>query len=601
MSLTGFTLLTLLFPVIGAIVLIGWNFVFPINQNRSWIAVFASVATVVFATFVAVMVFFGDELYGTTVTNSRISIGDELKLIIFQDRMTSCWLLLNGLLALQILLSGMGASASPRAVASRSALTLLMLASSQVVVFQGDALWQWGALALGNWLLFLYIRSTNPESSHNGGEVQLLVFLTLADFFWMLGMVGLYFATGTLEISILTEPTRYANLGTTTNTVLVPAVISLLVSLAIRLGLFPANIWTNAGTISSGAAANLMVFTLGTAGFLLFRWLPILVMFPEPRTLLIGVVGLSAILLSLSALLHTGLKKLLRLASVPLAFAVIGVVTDPRLWPQMASLIAGSIVITISLCVQSSVVPARVRAWGGRVMVAILLCGPFGIEAIFYAIRTGMNGTAVEVPAVMLPLMVFSLGLFVFGIQQVFEPPGPDREEASKPVEDERHDELIPRQPTFIEWLNIPLGIGLLLLACGIPFLFRSIGSYDFLPPYLSVPVAGIALMVGKKLRMQSVSTAPELGSLLRLCSRDYHIATVIDRGIVVPIETAASLIHLFDQFVLPAILRDFPQWLRKEITEISDLIDREASTIFHVGVLCVTFIVLMVAVFAAS
>ncbi len=509
---------------------------------------------------------------------SVFQIGGGHSQILFHDPLCLFWIVLSSGVTSFILLR-MKASADVHLSTGGLVCLLSLLCISQIAFLASDGLIQWMLLGLTNWLFtgFVLLSSAKEHSL----RPRVLINLTLSDFFWMLGLLGIYFITGTLQIPFLTQPGAFNGLSELATALLTTAILSLLASLVIRLGMFPMMTWSNDCLKSELGTLSLLIFPTFIGGFLFLRWQPLLTIFPEPRTLLIGLSGLSAILLPISGLFLKGRKRLVRLMSVPIAFVAIGVAADPRLWPQLAALFAGSLILSTTLLFTDEKHPHRNSIGMKWAMIVLLLCGTTGIEAVFQALLAGSGDSSVHIPPVMLPLMVLSLGLFVFGLKEVIAP------------------QIEKNEQTTHTKVTMGLLLGVFAMGCVslAPFFLVSGSSFVFLPPLISVPVVAGAVLVSIKLPAQSSTATPELGSLVRICLNDYYLETILERGIVIPLETAASLMHLFDKYVLQTVMTLLPGWFQREVSETSQLIEQDNSTARQVRLMVWTTVVLIVVV----
>ncbi|WP_145199769.1 hypothetical protein [Thalassoglobus polymorphus] len=518
---------------------------------------------------------------------SFIQFENGQSLVFLHDPLSLFWLLFSSGVT-SLFLFRDRSSSKPEESAEGLSCFLGLLLVSHFLFLSCDGLTQWLLLGLSNWL-FVGLVLLNSKT-RDPVRAQILVSLTVADLFWMLGLLGIYFITGTFQIPFLTEPGAFEGLSELATALMTTSVLSLMVALVIRLGMFPLMTWSNDCLKSELRTVSLLIFPVSLGGFLLFRWQAVLTVFPEPRTLLIGLAGLSAVLLPLSGLFFTGRSRMIRMMSVPVSFVAIGLAAESQLWPQMAALFAGTVILTVTLLLTEDQAPSPLRVgmkWG---MVVILLCGTTGVEAVLQSLRVIGENSSIHVPPVMLPLMVLSLGLFVFGVRNVL---APRPEEMGEHSSEER---------------TLVLAVGCLMLVCVsfIPFFispeFSSpFSSFRFLAPMITVPVVVSGIFISMKLHKQTQSATPELGSLVRLCQNDYYLETILERGIVIPLEIVASLIHLFDKFMLRGLMSLLPSWGQREVSETSKLIEEDNSPSLQVGYMLLATAVLVAVVFMGS
>lgn len=572
-------LMSAILPLFAGIVLICGRIVLPRDQSGISLARIASTGSFAFAGIAAIQIQWRNGVANALQSVSQVVFSSEFYVTLLHDRLSLCWLILNAGVASLSLLSLSNRKPTSSNLGSKVIAIILMLAVSQGIVLLSNGLFQWMLIALSNWLLLTICFLDDEVSADKSRFHQMLITLTVADCFWMLGLIGIYFVSGTLQIPLLSEPDAFATLSDAATALMTTSVISLLISLVIRFGLFPMMTWSNRLTSSPLPLSCLLAFPVSIGGFLLIRWLPMISLFPEPRTLLIGIAALSAVLLSLSALFQQGLKRLLRLTSVPVAFAAIGIAADPLLWPQVTALFAGAIVVAVTFSIAHQVGSSSLQLrlqWG---TILLLLLGTGGIESVLQSVRsTGAEEAAVQIPSVMLPLLVLSLGLFIFGWKDFIRP-------------FENHEHIIVTRSRLACLLT-----GLFLLACVscLPFFLRPREPFQFPIPYITLAVSIIAGVIAKTWRPMTKSATPELHSLFLLCQNDFHLETIIDRGITIPIEIAAALVHIFDEYTLKWFSKILPTKLTREINESSSLIDDTETPTGHAGLILTATIILI-------
>ncbi|MBT5020932.1 MAG: hypothetical protein HON04_19545 [Planctomicrobium sp.] len=382
--------------------------------------------------------------------------------------------------------------------------------------------------------------------------------------------------TGSLDISLLTTEGLFVEASGSATSLLITSVMSLFISLIIRCGFFPAMIWTNDFIYSRTSHAMLWAFPISIGGYLLFRWLPILTLFDEPLTLLIGFGALSAVLLAVSALFQSETKQRQRLGSVLIAFAVIGVAADPALWPQMAALFAGTILFMITLSYQQTSEKSALK-WG---LLLLLLCGTFGVEAMLQVMGASGNGTGAEVPPVMFPLLVITMGLFLYGVFQQIHQRGEKAEEE-------------PTQKTG----NFVWGLSLLVLFQTVPFFLSPETQFEFLFPLSMTVLVVISISISISIQSMGGLNSFELGSLVKLCKEDYYIPLIVKRGIAIPIKIGALFIHFVDLYLVQGLLIKIPNWLMKEIGETTQEIEENSTALTQCRAILMVTVVLILAV----
>jgi formate hydrogenlyase subunit 3/multisubunit Na+/H+ antiporter MnhD subunit len=272
-------------PLFAGIVLICGRIVLPKEQTGLSLAKIASIGSFTFAGIAAIQMQWESGPGSALQAVSQVVISSEFHITLLHDRLSLCWLILNAGVASLILLSLSNRNSNDSNLGAKVIAIVLMLAVSQGIVLLSNGLIQWMLIALSSWLLLTICFLHDEEFSDGSRFNQLLITLTIADCFWMLGLIGIYFVSGTLQIPRLSEPDAFATLSDAATALMTTSVISLLISLVIRFGLFPMMTWSNGLTTDQLPLACLLAFPISIGGFLLMRWLPMISLFPEPRTL----------------------------------------------------------------------------------------------------------------------------------------------------------------------------------------------------------------------------------------------------------------------------------------------------------------------------
>lgn len=550
------------------------------GQSGRSLAKIASISALAFGLIASILMYFSQGNPPPSVL-SVVPLFSGVKLILLHDRLAVFWLTLNAAVVSQILLFSNLFTTTSKTDNQRIACFVLLFAVSQWTVLLSDGKAQWGLLLLGNWLLC----TTLFLSPHKRFPRQLLIWLTIADLFWMLGLMGIFILAGNLHVPFLGQPGSIMLPSDAAAALLSTSIVSMLLSILIRLGMFP--FMTAASDLQSAEEnlAPLIAFPLCGGGFCLFRWGAVLTTVPEPRTMLIGVAGLSAVLLAVSALFQTGTRKAERLISVLVALIVIGFALNPETWPQSLGCLGGAILLATTLAISHPSGGSRLVVSLVTAMMLILLCGSSGFETIFWSVLNFDSTSAeVQIPRVMLPLLVLATGLFIFGVLTMLT-------EDSIPSDLHR----IPRfGPPFF-------GCVCLLVLSVSPMFLKPEVSYRLQFPVIMFMIVACCMLLVKTFSATQQLTTPELGALVNLSRQDYDLATLIDRGISLPLEVAAFLTNLFDLFILNGLIKRLSKWGLEEVSESCELIEHELSAGGRAQLIAWTAIVLLISVYLAG
>jgi len=252
-----------------------------------------------------------------------------LKLGLF-DAITLCWLPLSTLLLLLLLNWPQTPGTFPETFRREALSGLLLVATVQWASLTADAWVQWGLLAFSGWMLTLVLARDTSDNLRGKGAAACLVWLTVADLLWLLGLTGLSMILPVSDLISASNPELLAQLSEGQIALCVPALSLLLGGLILRCGLYPLMSWTTPVTKSYRDAAWIMAFGFGPAMVILFRWAHLLSGFAELRLMLTGLGGLSAFLLALMAWGGSrGPVRLVHACASQLSLAWMGLGIDP--------------------------------------------------------------------------------------------------------------------------------------------------------------------------------------------------------------------------------------------------------------------------------
>lgn len=345
---------------------------------------------------------------------------DDSALFLHVDPLSVTWILfatwIASLFHCQSADRAKGDSQPPRMLRLRSGLVLCLVSTSSCAVLTMNVWWQWGAVALSGWLLCGALLLTGTDAKQ-AGIVGPLTWLTAADLLWLVGLSTLQGILGSWDLHVLSNWPANRELNAAQWSLGVVAAGVMLLSLLIRLGLFPCSIWTASANVSGRHAAWVAAFGFGQGVILLSRWTPVLTPFAEFQTLLLGMGGLSAVLLAVSAWAKSDPHiRCLHIAGGQLGLVAMGIAAVPEQEIQF-SLQAIAVLGTLGL-----------MAWeldrediSNRISLAaaILLCvGAFGHEAVFDAIQT-MSLDQGRNPWPLLAVGLFGHGLMTYSLFQM--------------------------------------------------------------------------------------------------------------------------------------------------------------------------------------
>jgi len=304
------------------------------------------------------------------------------------DWLGVCWCLLAG--AGTFLLLHWPQPQETMAARFRESFTGLGLFAASVLAVCADGVWlQWAGVMATGWLLCLILArdDTRPQAMHGAGIS--LIWFTIADFFWLFGL--LYFGQIWLSpsVSVLTDFSKLAELSPEHLSLAVTGQSSLLIALILRCGLFPLMSWTRFTALRFRDSVWIILFGIGFSGVLFLRWGRMFNAFAEIHLLVVGLGILSIVLLGLLAVYGTeGPRRLVTIASIQIGMIWVGqsaTIQSNSLTPALLVVSIPLLLALLSLGIDH--LPSGKRSLveipGVLLMVSLLLCcGLLGQESL---------------------------------------------------------------------------------------------------------------------------------------------------------------------------------------------------------------------------
>lgn len=562
-------LMSCILPILAASVLVVRNCLDPQSLRQHGLELFASTAAFAFAVGGLIWMILQQVQGHNVPMTTYFEWTADVPVVLLHDRLSALWLVVNSAFAVVFCVANRR-SPSQSSGEAGTVLRLLLFGVGQLFVVSSDLQLQWMLLALSNWLFFGLIHQTTPQLSR--GSLPALLILTLSDVLLLLGFLGLYFSTHSTQSVLILDSLRSAPLPVGTSVFLTTSVLSMLLGTTIRLGLFPAMTTTHELEQSPEVMALYVAIPVGMGGLQLLRWQPLWGQFPQWQAAFIGLAMLSATLLGATAVVSTGVRCVLRLGTVGLSIAMVGLMLEPQLQDQMAGLIAAVLlVIVMRLLPGWHAGPALLTA-------AILSCGPFGVESVLQSLlldsQPGLN-----LSPVVAPLLAVSLGVFCFGLLKHAQHSS-DSEGADGQLQSPVGQSVLAGASVF----------GLLLL--GMPLLIGANIEYRFQLPVITASLLTVSWLLSRQ-QTRSQRQAKELDSLIQVCRADYSLATAIENVVVIPVELAASMARMTDQSLFRWILPSLTRLVHRDVSEAGEIADRSETTAWQIRQLILTAIVL--------
>lgn len=529
------------------------------------------------------------------------------------DMLSICWCL--SAVGFQALLLDRPDALSAPAGQWREAFagTWLLLASMVVVV--ADSVWlQWGALVVSGWLLCLILARNDRDKLATSGAGTYLVWLTVGDFLWLVGLVLLNQVWVAPGMSTLLAFEHETNLSPEQYNLSVTAFLFLVATFVMRCGLFPLMIWTRQVAVSWRNVAWVSVFGIGLSGALFLRWGVVFSQFEPIQMLLSGIGAMSVGLLGIMALARRsdeqfdgGPRRLLTVVSIQWGIVFIGCLAlQPAfaLSPVVSLLGLSATFLLGFLCLGFDALSREPASRSsGRILLLFagaVCCGVLGQDQLADIVMKvawpdGMNGW-VMFGLVLVGCLFSTIALFR-EIQTQSISTLVKRDVAAFNQEDST---LKPPSWSILSWYS--LVVVTLMLA---PQVIYAVNDGLLWRHFsLAVPVVmAIGIVVARTWPDQLGGTSSN-GSenlLQRLASAEFYAPKLIKFFVAAPVRLFAHLCKAFDRYMLTA----FPHKLQAEfvrtVAESSTLVDEETSESIAVWQLLATLLCLLAGVFIAG
>jgi hypothetical protein len=593
---------------------------------------------------------------------------ERLSATFFPGRLSMMWLLATSWTALLLFLSPVSREEEESSLRRESIAGLLLLALTQLVVLSTNADVQWTLMVMSGWAVAWSVQRRefsvfSVQFSESGSKLfpehrelktenslrPTLLTLAVADLLWLLALLPLEQAFGTLEISRITRTVSAVDLEPETFQfgLLVTAGFWLLCSLMIRCGLFPVMGWVSETVVGvstdDGAAESksvpmrnvgwVMGFTLAQGVFLLLQWQPVVAVSGEQQALIVGLSGLSALLLGVMALGRpphlassgngVDAHKLVRVAGLMIALIWLGAIAFPAGTAWMAGFsLAVILLIPLTALLLPTDFGGGTGGTGGTkatkateetkgregifwLTIAVLLLGSgvLGQERVFDAVWSGVRSSEGRLPAAMLGVVLLGHGLGSFVLFRILfrardRLNAPEEGEATAAAEQGSGgakgkgflppSPLSPRPPVPSSspppsspkgsW-RVALLSALTLLLGGLTVLspvWLMPGSGLPMPAIGGTAIVGAIALVAAWAWPRSALPLSGLDSVQRLADREFYSQTFIQSVIVMPVRGLAQVARLIEWLVIEPVVMRGSRSLFQQLHEVATVMDEE-------------------------
>lgn len=480
----------------------------------------------------------------------------------FVDSLSLLWVPLTTLLLIVLLAWPQSPGTFPVTFRREVQSGLLLVAAVQWMSLAADAWVQWGLASFSGWMLALTLARESGDSGRGKSAVACLVWFTVADFLWLLGLIWLSLILPVSDLKVMSNLQLLDQLSEGEKAICVSGLSLLAGGLLLRCGMYPLMSWISPAVRTSRDGAWLTAFGLGTGTVLLLRWAPLMSALPETRWLMAGMGGLSTVLLVVIAWGNVRIPlRLTCAAASQLALVWIGIGIEPSLLAEWIAF-AFAMIWLQTLLVLS--LPERDLAPGSSslakpvlfILIVITCMGVLGQEQVFFAIYRNP-----ELPAMKRWLLLGGGMLSLLLTARLLSGAVPGR----KIVLPEERLLTVPAEGvSAFNWLAL-LGLTGLVLA-GI--YGGGIGSELLDRVELRRPDLGILLMLiglisawtwpeSSRYRGASVEDRWEL--VRRLARSEFYLPAAINLLILLPIRAGSQISRFLEWFVFGNLTMQFP------------------------------------------
>lgn len=668
--MTGLILLSPLIPLTAALILLSGSLL-GLRANGRTLAVLAVLAGTVWCLYSEVIPHPMGGASSGAVDQGTLSPGLGLLARLPAERLSFIWLLGVHWLALLLFLWPHEEDRGAESLRHESFAGLLLLAVAQGVILSVDAWTQWVLMSMAGWAFAMLAttfspdltdrqETTLPTGEQNRGSAgspsrpdplnaarplraarRTLVTLTVADLAWLMGLVPLFQAFGTLQVSDLTHAAGPGGMAPFQTSAVIGSGFWLLCSLMIRCGLFPLMGWMGEMAHSPRAVAWLIAFPLGLGMFLLIRWHPLLFTTESQRTLIAGLAGLSTLLLAGMAF---GRKppahKLVRATGALLALAWLGLAAMPPSNGMIAAFSLSVLFLSVWLSLEltrpaNAQVPEKLAfhspAWNGvvedgnagmhsapvlryrrRCLIGVgLLCsGLLGQEQIFDAVRDAVRLSDGRFPAALLAVVLIAHGLICSIVFRILLGNPLTRHETGSMTTDVGENVAGKSDAGFPEKMTcsspvIPFALttltyllaGLTLL---IPWFLAPSQEFRVSLPGATA-ILGLMALVAAWYWPAGETTDPGTDAVMRLSQEEFYSQRMIDGALLRLVEAIAVFVRLVDRIALDRLTLSLARDYWKRLGETADAAAEESSAPHAALTLLFTAAVLVTALLLAS
>lgn len=458
-----------------------------------------------------------------------------------------------------------------------------LVAATQVMVLSANAWVQWGAMSCAGWMLCLILGRDTADAIRGRVAAACLVWFTLADLLWLLGLTSLSLVFTVSDIPAVNNSGLLTQLSGGEIALCVSSLTLLLGSLVLRCGLYPLMSWTAPAARTDRDTAWIIALGFGPAILLLLRWQTVFSAFGEIRLLMMGVGTLSAVLLGMMAWNGTrGPARVLHAAAAQLALVWLGLGANPAYFSTFQIMACALVWLLAAIALGMSQLRGSQNS-SSSAASALFLCivalclGVAGQEQVFASIYhsdelIGLNKWMLLGGAMLGQALIAGVLFRETSVDAAVLGTDPSEWMKSRRA-------VPPEGVSFFGGLVfVSLSVLVLTGLLAGPF-WLNLGA----PPEIRRPdLCGVLMLMGLIAAWTWPIPAPASGTVdhwdgvRRLARAEFYVPGLITFGLLLPIRAASQISRFLEWFVIGNLTLKVPAFLLHALADRAALADEE-------------------------
>lgn len=475
----------------------------------------------------------------------------------------------------------------PPAVRRREAAGAMGVVSAILFLSTANSVWvEWGCLIWIGWLLGLVLGRDLSDGQRGCAVAAMLVWMTVADLFWLTGIVSMGMFAPSGEVSLVVDNSVRDQMTAGDIAGFVSGLSLIVAALVLRCGFYPLMGWAGSLALSYRDAAWIIAAGFGAGMIALLRWQPILSAFSESQLLLQGIGILSSLILSVMAWGGThGPTRLVyaSAAQLGLVWFCAGTTSDVQMELTIAIMATLWLLTMFAFRLSENVIGAPrspFARWGAFLSLALLCLFPAILESRLPVILRSELSEVQRWGILLAATFSEGMILYCFLRESQFvlsNAPAPDPEGLILNLEDQTGTTSFPFELLVIAvWGLLTLGLD---QAGDQPF--KLIQEVQHQPPILSLLLLFVAWIASRTWPTMPArwNQSPEAWKgVLRMAQMEFYIPAVLQFAILLPIRAASQISRLLEWIVFGNLTLKLPANISAGIYERATLTDEEST-----------------------